>query len=128
MAGIENTKKVVNLIIELGNAVDKTIKAEGGFEKYVSAALSLTDEIVALKDLNFGDFKLEFKDLTREERDELLAEVKAKFDLADDVLEARIEQWLTIANDGADLVFRAVKLVEDIKVEVKKKKSKKAAG
>lgn len=104
--GIETLKKAVHLAIAIPFQAAKTVK-----EKFqLFDILGFIDE---LKDLAAvikvrKQIGLELKDLTTEERQELIVYIKAEFDIPDDKLEFFIEKALEWANS-------TIALIEEVK-------------
>lgn len=93
--GIEKLKKAIGAVIGLGTTVtesladDKISVAEWGKISFKSLSL-----VMALKD--FKALKVEFKDLTEEEKEEIIAYVNENFDIPNDATEAMIEEAFAI--------------------------------
>jgi hypothetical protein len=93
--GIDKLKKAIAAIIGLGVTVnqaladDKITAIEWGKISFKGVALA-----VALKDIK--GLKLELKDLTEEEKDEIIAYVNEMFDIENDAIEATIEEAFAI--------------------------------
>jgi hypothetical protein len=105
--GIKETKELVKFGISVGESIDLSL-ADGkiGLDdamNFYNAVLSAGD---AFKDIS--KVPAELGDLDQEERDELLAFVEAEFDIANDKLEAVIEEALKTA-------LQVYKLVETVR-------------
>ncbi len=93
--GIEKLKKAIGAVIGLGTTVtesledDKISVSEWGKISFKSISLAL-----ALKD--FKLLKIEFKDLTDAEKEEIITYVNENFDLPNDATEAMIEEAFEI--------------------------------
>lgn len=111
--GTVNLKPYVMLAVELGNVGDKVGRLKGVAR--LAPVLELYDEVLALGGAAYKQAVLELKDLDAAEREALMLEVKAKFDLADEVLEAVIEDGLLLLADGYSVVERAIDLGKKLK-------------
>jgi len=112
--GVEQMKKVLDVIIEGGNVAPKVHAATNVVGK-ITALVPLADELAALVTLRPTLLKKEWHDLSDEEKAELKTHVKAKFDLEDDVLEAKVEAGFELVNEAVDLVEKAVAYVQALK-------------
>lgn len=88
--GTENLKKALKPFLDLHEAYDQA-KADGTVDSkdlplLVGPGLSFASGIPAM-----GAAVKEFKDLDSQERADILAWVKADYDIADDVLEEKVE-------------------------------------
>ncbi len=106
--GIEQVKKVLDVVVEAGNVAEKIAKEEGSAVAKLTHLVKLSDELIQLTGLSVAKLKDELKDLDAAEKADLLAHVKAKFDLADDALEAKIEAGLDLALEAAGVVQKAI--------------------
>jgi len=100
--GIENLKKVLFLAAELGNVGDKIGRSKGHPDRLLPL-LSLFDELTAFMTVDFQVVNKELADLTAVEKEELLAEMKAKFDIVDDKLEIVFEKSIVIVANAYDM-------------------------
>lgn len=104
--GIENLKKLLFLLVEMGNVGDWIGRhPELGVAKF-SKLFDLADEAMAMTGFELESVKQEIKDLDEVERAQLLEALKVKFDIEADDLEAKIEE-------GLGLIVRLYKDVTD---------------
>jgi hypothetical protein len=122
--GVTNLKIALDLVIEVANVIDKARSGPKGIGK-LAGVFDLIDEVSKLSDFDFGELKLEYKDLKADERAALVEHIKNKFDIADNALEFKIEQASEIFIKISALVPQAISLVGDFKEVVKKKPRKK---
>jgi len=103
--GTEETKDVLALGLSLGMAVDKSL-ADGKIDW--SDAANLVDVVRTAPAAISGITNVpnELKDLSAEEKAELMAWSKAEFDLRDDGLEATVEAGLGVGLAIANLVAK----------------------
>lgn len=106
--GTEQIKKVLDVVAEAGNVAEKVAKQEGSAVAKMTHLVKMSDELLQLASLNLPALKAEVADLSAAEKAELLEHVKAKFDLADDELEAKLEAGLALAVKAAELVAEVV--------------------
>ncbi len=108
MLGIENLKKAIHLAISLPIQVIESSKKKIKF----LAILNFIDEFKELTQLVKERDKVvaEIKDLSPEERTELLEYIKSEFDIPDDKLESFIENAITWAFSFITLVDEAKEL------------------
>lgn len=111
MVGVEQIKKVLDLGIELANVL--SVMKHGGS---IFAFTRLMDEVSALGTLDFDAFKKEIMDISAEERLSLAAHVKAKLELQDKVVEAKIESGVDLVEDAVAVAESAVAFVNKVKV------------
>ncbi len=113
--GIENLKKVLKIAAGVGSVADKIgHNAKAGVAKWM-ALTELFDEAMMLQGLDMKAVMPEVKDLDAAERGELYLAVKGDLDLADDQLEAAIEEGVAILVDAAAIVDRAIVLSKKFK-------------
>lgn len=110
---VEGIKKILEFIIEGGNIAEDMIQLKGA-ERWMQLARIL-DEAAALAGVEWSKLGEEFKGLGVEEKDELLAFAKAKFDLDNDELEAVIEESIVIAVAVEEVVRRLIGIVKKSK-------------
>jgi hypothetical protein len=95
MPGINETKDVVLAAVALGNAVSKSLEdGKIGISDVGSFVGAVTALPAALAGI--GQVKAELADLDDAEKAELLAAVKSHFDIADDKVEAIVEDSLKL--------------------------------
>jgi len=111
--GIKNLKPVLALGIELGNVADK-VGRQTGAARYLGL-MDLFDELTALGSVDFKEVSKEIKDLDAQEREELHAFLKVKFDIVDDKLEMAIEDGLKIVEEAYGLIKRSQALYKSLK-------------
>lgn len=106
MLGIENLKKVVVAAIHLANRIDQ-VTADGfqPLTDLVSLIPNLGEAVGVIR--NGSDAWEEFQNLDDAERTDLQATVKAEFDIADDEVEALVEQAFDTIDSVALLIFKA---------------------
>lgn len=110
--GIEQVKKVLNVLVEAGNVAEKMLNEKGGAVAKVTHLMKLTDEVVGLVGLNPTQLKAELADLDPAEKAELIAHAKEKFDLENDVLEGKIEAGLDLAIEAEAFIEKVVAFVK----------------
>lgn len=103
MLGIENLKNVAKFGIELG---EKTASILEDGKVSALEALGYLPVLLAVPGIieHKDDIIAEFKDLSKDERDELNEFIQDEFDIADDELELKIEKSLTAAVAILDLI------------------------
>jgi hypothetical protein len=111
--GTDNLIKVLDLTIEIGNVADK-VGHGTGMTKWAEV-FQLYDEVAAMGSVDLKQVLPEFKDLDAVEKQMVYDHVKAKFDIVDDVLEAKIEECLGLAIDAVALFERASAVVKSFK-------------
>jgi hypothetical protein len=100
--GTENLKKVLLFAIKLSEKVDEITQDGFQWQDAVSLFPNLVDAIGVVKLAK--DAYVEFLDLDEDEKNDVLAYVKAEFDIADDKLEAVVESALLVVVNVADLI------------------------
>lgn len=100
--GIENLKKPVGAVINLGVSIDQAMAEDSAGGKKITRSEALSIAFKTVPDIwstwkNWGDIKDEYKDLDNAERTEMVAWAQAEFDLENDYVEAKIEAGLEAA-------------------------------
>lgn len=111
--GVVQLEKIVEACGEVINVVHKITHGGG-----VLSALALIDELSALKDLNGDALLQEVKDLSPEERKQLLGVLKAKVSLFDVDLENKIESGADCLNEVVEFGMLCYADVLEIKAKV----------
>ena len=96
---------LVEFLMELGNVLESVIK-----DKNYAAFFSLTDELMAFQAVNWAEVIPELKDLSQDEKTELVSVASKKFDLKNDNFEFVIEEAISILLSAGYLVKRCVDL------------------
>ncbi len=112
--GTDQLIKVLDVIIEAGNVAPK-VAAAGNVVAKISAMLPITDELAALISLQPKLLKRQWADLDDSEKGLIKIHVKDKYDIEDDVLEAKIEEGLELVSEAVDFVSKAVAYVKTFK-------------
>ena len=68
----------------------------------------LFDELMAVAGVDFKLLDDEYKDLSQDEKNDIVIFLKAKFDIADDLLESKIEEAFALLLKVEDLVKEIV--------------------
>jgi hypothetical protein len=110
--GIDQLKKVVDVLAEGGNVAEKMLSEKAGPIAKATHLLKLSDELIGLAGLQPALLKEQFKDLDAAEKAELIAHAKAKLDLVDDAVEAKIEAGLDLAIEAVELVTKLLAFVK----------------
>ena len=106
MYDIQNIKELLLFVCRLVNAITKTLE-DGKFKftelvNFIGAAQAIPAAVDDIKEI-----PAEFKDLTEEEKAELVQYVSDEFDISNDETEAFIEDAFKVALDLAKLIERA---------------------
>lgn len=112
--GVEQVGKVLDVVVEAGNVVEDVIKGQGVLGKIMPVG-SILDELMALSSLDAAMLKLEAGEIDAADKAALVERFKAKFDLADEHVEALVEEGLQIASSGHDLVVSAIAFAQKVK-------------
>lgn len=107
--GVENLKKIFKLVIDFSNVADKM-----GHEKEWAARaghlFQLLPTLMGLPAVEWSKLGSEIKEMSVEERAEIIAYFRTELNLKDDELESAIEDCISIINDITSLVITAIKL------------------
>jgi len=116
MFGIENLKKVLAAVLEVGNIGDEIGHdgASAGMARWFKLT-GLFDELMALQSVEFSKIGDEVKDLDDAELAELHSFLKVKLDIKDDDLESVVEEGVAIIVDAYQIVNRSIGLVKKFK-------------
>lgn len=89
---LDQTKKIIGFIAELGNVIPK-INKDMNYVNIGIALAPLLDDVFTLFSVDVESLKSELKDgFSREEKTEIYEFAKTKFNLSDDLLEEKIER------------------------------------
>lgn len=110
--GVENLKKVVVAVIKVANKTDEVL--QDGFQPFADffALVSVAGDVFSVLK-NLKDAYQEFLDLDAVEKTDILATVKAQFDIEDDLLEEVVE-------DGFEVVTVNVAFALKVRAALKK--------
>jgi hypothetical protein len=112
--GTDNLRRVIDLIVELGNVMPKVIKSESLIGK-VTAFAAVTDELIALARLKPSMIKPEWKDFSDSEKAEMVSHIKEKFEIEDDKIEMMVEEALVVAIEQLEIGGRIIDLARKYK-------------
>jgi len=108
LLGIESLKEAVSVAISFPIQAAKTIKNKFKIWDLLAFADEFKDLAIVIADRkNVVD---EYKDLSPEERQEILAWAKQEFDIPDDVVEVFVENALSWVDSTLTLIAEAKKL------------------
>lgn len=110
MAGIENLKKVLSFGCELINVGSKMVNGAGLWQ-----LTSLIDDVAAIKSLKKEDLLAEVKDLSAEERAELLALAKSSIKMTKEEIDNKVDQGLDLVNAAIDVGAEGLKVFAEVK-------------
>lgn len=109
---MENLKKVINLLCEFGNVAPAVASAESIVTKVVALA-PVTNEVAALITADFSKMSNEYKMLTPVDKLVLIDYAKTKFDIADDKLEQKLEDGLSLAFELYGVITKIIKYAKE---------------
>lgn len=110
MAGIENLKKVLSFGCELINVGSKMVNGAGLWQ-----LTSLIDDVAAIKSIKKEDLLAEVKDLSAEERAELLALAKSSIKMTKEEIDKKVDQGLDLVNEAVDVGAEGLKVFAEVK-------------
>lgn len=113
--GVDQIEKVLDVVLEAGNVAEKVLKEPGGAVAKLSHLTAMFDEVVALAGVSPAAVVAQFKDLDAEEKGKLFERLRVKLDLADDLLEAKIELGLALALEAEELVKKVIAFAQSFK-------------
>lgn len=114
--GVDEIKKVLDVVIEGGNVAEDYAKADTVVKK-VMALVPMTDELLRLISLSPVALKAQWKDLDDQEREELKEHAKAKYDLDDKNFEALVEEGLDLIDEYLTLINKTMDYSKKFKKE-----------
>lgn len=114
--GTENLKKVANVIVEIGMFIPKFAKADSAISKAIAIG-SIVDDLVVMMSVNWPRLRKEWDDLDDQEKAEIKAGMKAKYDIANDKLEEIVEQAFELACRQVELGAEMVLLAKKVKAK-----------
>jgi len=106
VVGIDNIRKIAMLGVEGLNVGIKVMNGGGLF-----GLLSLIDEVNAVKSIKKEELMMEIKDLSKEERLQLLEEIKQKLQLDKKEIEAKIEEGMDLLNEAIEIGYSAMGVI-----------------
>lgn len=110
---LSDLKKVVGFGFEVGNLISIVKNLPGGpAAKLIAVLSSATPDLMALLSLDAGKALQEYKNLDVAGRQELLDYAKQKFDIADDVLEVKVENAFGLLLESSALVEKWIALAK----------------
>lgn len=112
--GVDQIKKVLDVIIEAGNVSEKVASADSIIGKAM-ALMPIADDLLRLMSLSPMVLRREWSDLDDAERKELIEYVREKLDISDDDLEARVEVGLELVNDAIVFIDNAMDYAKSFK-------------
>lgn len=115
--GTDQIVKILDLLIEGGNVSEKVSQADSVMGK-VMALVPLADELLTIMSLSPGLLIAQYKDLDDLEREEINVHVKEKFDIADDLLEAQIEEGVELVGEVVGILNKVVTFSKRFKKKV----------
>lgn len=109
----QNLMAVFMLACELGNVADYMGRTKGA-AKYMKL-VDLFDEVAAVGSIDWKQVVPAFKALDAAGRMELFAAIKAKIDLPDDKVEAKIEEGLGLMVEAYSIIERSIAFAKALK-------------
>ena len=91
---IENTQKILDLVIEGGNVTGKILEDKKFETSELALFFNLIDEVSALSTVNWKELPAEIKDIDAQELEALKEAFVKKFDIPQDKIESIIERVL----------------------------------
>lgn len=114
--GISQIKKLLALPLEVGNVLDVILNEKDmSTGKKLSYIFQLYDEAAALFTLDITQLRKEVTELDQTDKDDLKTFMRDKFNIKDDVLEAKIEESMDILDKIASLVQLIILFIKGIK-------------
>lgn len=113
--GVENSKKIVDVLAVAGNVADKIKNSSGSVTDKLGFLTELAMPLLALSGVNWAALKNESGELDSSDKADLVAQFKSRFDLADDVAEAKWEQAVSLVVKLEAVVEEAIALVKELK-------------
>lgn len=115
MQALDQSKKVVDVLADLGGALEKVVGDKGGMFSKLGHLVPLSGDVLTVAGIDFSALKAEIAGLDDAGKAALLAEFKAKFDLADDQVEAKIEEGLSLAMSAEAMVVSLIAFAKSLK-------------
>ena len=115
--GIKGIKAITSMALAVGNAVDAAIDKETEGIAKALPFLALSDELIALMSVEWSGIKDEYLDMDSDEKAELSALMKNKFDIKSDRTEEIIEKSLDLALKLEGIVKESVLLIKSLRAE-----------
>lgn len=111
--GIENMKKLLALVIEIGNVIDKMVGTPGLAK--LGHLMMLMDEAMALATVDWKLLDDEYKDFSAVEKEEINAFLEAKFDISNDKIEEVVERSWRLFMRTESIIHDVLGLVKFVK-------------
>lgn len=109
MVGIEVLKKVIVLGVDTIGELSALFVEQSSMGR-IKILIGLADNAMDVAQLDFATMKQEFIDLDANERIALVAYLKVKLDLSNDVLEKTIESTIDWLAEAVSLIEKGAKL------------------
>lgn len=106
--GTANIQKALDFIVELANVGDAMVQTPGSILEKATKAAALFDELLALTGLSMVELKKELGELDAGDKANVVSAFKQKFNISDDVAEARIESGLDLLIEGETFVRKVI--------------------
>ena len=111
--GTKEIQRILDVLIKIGNTAPAVALAKGWLRKLIAATPVIISLFVLIK-LDYRQLRYEWKDLSEDEKAELMAYAKTKYDIADDALEAAIEKGMELVKAVAEVTDRVIKYVREL--------------
>lgn len=108
--GFLNILNILLFIFEVGNIAFAIKDAQDKTWKRFLKLIDIADEAFGLVKTDYKLIKDEYIDLSIKEREQIKSTIKAKFDIADDLLEEKIEKAFEILFDLEGPIRKAINL------------------
>jgi hypothetical protein len=102
---IDNLIPLIEFLMELGNVIELVSKT-----KNFTHFFKLMDEVLAFQSVEWSNVIPELRDISQDEKNELIRIASKKFDLENDNIEFIIEEAINIIINSAYLIKRCVEL------------------
>jgi hypothetical protein len=112
---IDQLIKALDFLIESGNVAAKVIADPAGGVARFAHITALFDEVLGLTGVTPAVVLAQLKDVDAVERAQILEHFKSKFDLADDALEAKIEQAVSLLDKIVALGAEVLEFAKGLK-------------
>jgi hypothetical protein len=112
---VENTKKVLGLVIELGNVTGKALEDDKLAITDAALLLNLYDEVIAVAGTEWNLIPSEVTELDDADKVELCSFFSEKFDIPQDKVESVIEVSLAVVVQLASSIAGIKTIIDAIK-------------
>lgn len=105
---LDNLKKLVDVLADLGNVADKIVGEHGGLVLRLAHLMPLSGDALLIAGVDWSSAKAELVSLDEAGKQALLTEMDVRFQIGNQALELKIEEAMALAVEAEELIVRMV--------------------